>query len=321
MNAEKWKYENVRIALLDPSTDMRRLIKSALGMIGLRQVDECKSLIEVSHHLANKDMDLLIMDIDADTRRGVLAIRDIRNEQIGANPFLVIMALCGLPNRTTVSSILEAGADDVVIKPVSAQILMERIANLISNRKEFRVTTDYVGPSRPANDGLDLPTIAVPNTLRHKATGDETAKLEPETLKKATREIKIHQVFSIADDISDRAAILEDLASRNSGRVSSDLLRQLSDRVVRLNGHIVGNGLESLTEIGKSMGDVMGLIVKSAKPVPRQFEILRLHGQAVGVTIKSEDSARDIVADALAEAATLLKARGRKPMTASQKAS
>ncbi len=57
--------------------------------------------------------------------------------------------------------------------------MRQRVVNQIENRKEFIATDDYVGPDRRAeNRDLsedDLASIKVPNSLRHAATGDESA--------------------------------------------------------------------------------------------------------------------------------------------------
>jgi DNA-binding response OmpR family regulator len=65
---------------------------------------------------------------------------------------VVIVALTKRPALEVVRAALAAGSDDMVVKPVTARALRERVVNQIENRKEFIATDDYVGPDRRADD-------------------------------------------------------------------------------------------------------------------------------------------------------------------------
>ena len=70
---------------------------------------------------------LLIASDDLDP--GVFdAIRDIRHFKIGRNPFLMIGLLVRGDVEGAVKRALLAGADDVMIKPVSPGKMMDRLA-------------------------------------------------------------------------------------------------------------------------------------------------------------------------------------------------
>ena len=72
---------------------------------------------------------------------------------------------------------MASGEDDVLIRPFSASFLAERVRTLVDARKDFVVTSDYIGPNRrKASDRSNyVSMLEVPNTLRIKARPHEAA--------------------------------------------------------------------------------------------------------------------------------------------------
>lgn len=127
--------------------------------------------------------DLLLCDISLPGGDICEAVRELRHNQYGNNPFCSIILFIDEPNENIVRAASQAGLDDLQIKPVVAQKVLDRINYLVAKRKPFVVTTDYIGPDRRSSKRpgtQDIPTMDVPNSIALKAEG----KFDPRKFQK-----------------------------------------------------------------------------------------------------------------------------------------
>ena len=159
MNNEKLKIASV--VLLETNSEMRRLVKSALLGIGFGFVYDCRTVEQVRDAaVAETKPDIFVLDLDRDKDMVCHLIEDIRHSRLGDNPFVIIIGMTQYPEEPIIQSVLDAGTDDLVAKPVSIKILAERIEYLIKNRKDFVATTGYLGPQRAKGVRPDMEKAA-----------------------------------------------------------------------------------------------------------------------------------------------------------------
>ena len=305
-------YNSVTTLLVDHNHTVRQLVSSALWSVGIRDVIACKHVGEIGGILdtQQREIDLVIMSVDGDQDHALDTVRKIRGAHLGTNPFLVIMAHTWNPSVGVTQPTLESGTDDLIAAPLSAQILIDRIGNLVNNRKKFVVTMSYVGPERRATNraGTDeLPAIGVPNTLRYKVTNDESASAADGAIDRALHAVDTHRVYRVVTMLSDETLKLEEMAERYPEYpISSRKLRQIAVLAAMAKKQIDTKRLVQLSRIGDSMNGVMEKILDNKRPTRRDLEILRLHGQAVAAAILERDEAPKLLAGALNEAAVLV---------------
>ncbi len=314
MTQQELKFDNVRVVLLDQNMSMRRLIRSSLNSIGFSSIAECRDADDLVAMIRTNDPDLIMVDIDAETERICEIVREIRNGNLGENPFVIVIALTWHPEREVINLTLTAGTDDVVTKPVSASVLSERVGNLARNRREFVVTESYIGPERRARPEArpgDLPTVKVPNTLRQKSTGDKAAA-DVDAIQRAKREIKIQKVYRVAIQVTAKATQLGERLAKNGGQsLPRHHMQDLAQLVSAANDDIVREDLQHLTGIGASMVSVMDGLLRStdAASEPRQLEILLLHGQAIAASFQDDGDGAKLIEQALEKATNMIDAR------------
>jgi CheY-like chemotaxis protein len=298
--------DKVRVAHFDPNMRMRTLMRGMLLTTGFREIRECRSIPDIITLLETDAIDLLLIDIDTDTDDICKIVRDIREGTLGPDPYVVIMAMTWRPEQDMISRALQTGTDDLVAKPISTKVLSERTANLVHNRRDFVVTTSYVGPDRRSPDRRkpgDLPTIKVPNSLRFKATGDPGSVADVGALAAAREIVKSHLVFRIAAQISDKALALEEgIDGQTRAKIPPADLKELVSQVGEINNLIKVEELTQLKTIGHSMTHVINSIVEVGHASKRLLAVLRLHSQAIGATIKGDKSAAAMVSNALGRA-------------------
>lgn len=305
------RYDSIHVILVDQNLSMRRLMRSSLNTIGFEHVTECRNVENMLEVLAEDDADLLILDLDTETERVCQEIKNIRSGSSGNNPFVVIIALTWLPEKDVVHLTLTSGTDDVVTKPVSTKVLMERVGNLVQNRKKFVVTTTYIGPERRTAERQnenDLPSIDAPNTLRAKAVGDETATASRNRIAETMHLVKTQKVYRIAAQIGTKTVILIERAEKfRNTPVPRDRLHEISELVGALNEHVTAQKLDDYSGIATSMASVMENILNTVVPSPKQLEVLRLHSRAISASIIGDDSASQLITKALQATSALVK--------------
>lgn len=301
----KLDLDKVHVLLYETKGNIRRVIKFALLEIGFQEVHECTNLGEVMSMLRMYDPDLMILDLDGGYQNACRFMHDVRHQRVGDNPFVVSIATTWQANPEIIRAALDGGVDDIIMKPISVQIMNQRISNLIHNRREFIATTDYVGPERRRQENRALSEkdpghIKVPNSLRYKATGDEQAVVDDTAVQEALAAIVLQKIQRLSIELSNNAAQLEELSRSydNSFEISAKM--ELASKMVRqVQEYIQRQNLDGIVQIANSMAHVMDTIKTSADPKPKQFEILKLHSQAVTAALLDRSAEASKLAKAL----------------------
>ena len=144
---------------------------------GLKNVT-CHASLESLHKLiVELPPDLLVVsdDFDNDIYR---LVKDIRFQKIGDNPFMLISIIIGPHHGEALDRAIEAGVDDIIIKPVSAERVQERLRLVTFHRRPFIATDGYVGPERKNEEAppTDVHRVPVVNTLLETVNGRELDK-------------------------------------------------------------------------------------------------------------------------------------------------
>lgn len=299
-----YSLENVHVVLLEPQRNVRRVLKYELQEVGFRDVYDCGSVDNARSLINAEKPELLLLDLDGDQDGACTLIRDIRYRRVGHDPFLVIIAVSWRPEREMVHDVMKSGVDDMITKPVSVDMLSRRIDNMIEKRKKFVATETYFGPDRRQRERLhnddELPLVQVPNSLRHLATGDETAAIGEAAEQAALAAIALQRVQREAMEIMRVAEQMEALVQSSEQDAS---IVETIDRMVRL-AHNVADYFckrqsSGLVEVARSLAGVIDAMAGAAAPTSEQIGFLRLHSEAVCAVLMEQDNAAEIVARTL----------------------
>ena len=175
MTKTKLDFQNVGMLLGDGNAMIRQGIKGALFTQGFREIIDTDKTSVAREVIKTSPVDILITDYLLPDGDALQLIHDIRHHRCGTNPFIVIITLVDGPEKEVIMKVMDSGSDDIIIKPISAGKLLDRIALMVRDRKLFVVTTDYIGPDRRSSHRagtIDIPKIEVPNPVKAKVEGD-----------------------------------------------------------------------------------------------------------------------------------------------------
>ncbi len=124
-------------------------IKLSLTQVGVRHIHAHPTLDPLAKLMESISPDLIILG--GDVAPTVFDfIRDIRHNKIGTNPFVLVTTLIAADHFDAVKKAMQAGTDDIIVKPVKTEQLLQRLKRVTVNRQAFVVTSDYLGPDRRA---------------------------------------------------------------------------------------------------------------------------------------------------------------------------
>jgi DNA-binding response OmpR family regulator len=176
---EKDKVGDIDVYLGEPNEQVRESMRAMMRGEGFRRTRTFARMDDLVNAIKELPPDLLIAADDLDPTLFDM-VRDIRHFKIGRNPFIMVTLMVKPENDEAVKRAILAGADDVMIKPVSPGKMLERVAHMTMNRLPFIVTTDYVGPERRRQS--DRPSkirqLNVVNTFRSKVEGSRMSMAE-----------------------------------------------------------------------------------------------------------------------------------------------
>lgn len=119
-------------------------ILSGFGAGALRRAET----LEAAHLAVSREpVDFILVDHKVGEESGLEFIRHLRRLRTEVREAPVLIATAYAPG-SIITAARDAGADFIVVKPLTPRVLYERMSWLAENRKGFVVSDDYVGPDR-----------------------------------------------------------------------------------------------------------------------------------------------------------------------------
>lgn len=169
------RYENARVLVAEPNVELREGLVGALKSAGFGDIVQTGNMAGVRDALLAGGIDLVIADTVMPEGDLTELVWQTRHRQLGENPFVLVVALVGERTTAVVGKAVNSGVDDVLLKPIDPQQVLDRIDLLVRGRKRFVVTADYIGPdrrTRARSEGQTVPLVRVPNPLEMRTTGN-----------------------------------------------------------------------------------------------------------------------------------------------------
>lgn len=266
----EYDFSQVDAAIIDTQHNPARVLREVLARLGFRRVEIFDSARTAVGLLGSGTPDLILVDADSEEAEALRFIRAVRNELTTANPYACVIVTTWQPTSTLLMRVKNAGADDLLMKPVSPKQVQDRIVSLIEARKGFVVTADYTGPDRrkAPREGTQIPVLEAPNTLRLKAIGRFTQAAARSLLMEANRfvteqkrlRIGIQIAFLIEFSLAGLAQpVPERMAAEHLARVPGfidELLRRLDqEEGDHAAVEAVGRSLRAMAEAVRGQAD------------------------------------------------------------------
>jgi CheY-like chemotaxis protein len=134
--------------LVDDNQHMRAIVAAILKGAGVGNTFEVGDGAEALRVLRERPIDLAIVDFNMFPLDGVEFTRLVRNAPDSNNPFLPIIMMTGHAEKHRVCEARDAGVNEFIVKPVTANSVLSRIQAVIFKPRAFVKTDAYNGPCR-----------------------------------------------------------------------------------------------------------------------------------------------------------------------------
>lgn len=142
------KIEIVSVLVLDDHRFMQQVMRLILNGLGIRKVVCVETVDEALEKLATESFDIVIADYMLGGKTGAEFTRLARTSRSGGDRFIPIIACTADTTPKTIQELRDAGADEILGKPVSAQALWAKMTAVVNARRKFVSTPEFFGPDR-----------------------------------------------------------------------------------------------------------------------------------------------------------------------------
>jgi CheY-like chemotaxis protein len=141
-------FDRVTALLVERNSYAMAILSQALRGFGLDQQYRAQSGAEAKACLETVSVDVCFCEADLSDMRGVDLVRWIRRHALERLRYVSLIMLSGYTQLGTVEAARDAGINFVVKKPVSPEVLYDRLAWSVQGRRAFVQASDYAGPDR-----------------------------------------------------------------------------------------------------------------------------------------------------------------------------
>lgn len=150
-----YRFDDVKILLVDDSETMSCMIGSVLRALGSGRVLTAANGLAALDIMTMEPVDLVITDWRMQPIDGLELVRRLRSDKQPRDRFVPIIMMTAYTEPERVSEALAAGVSDILVKPVTVDLLCKRLTRLIERPRPFIKTQSYFGPlhALPSADG------------------------------------------------------------------------------------------------------------------------------------------------------------------------
>lgn len=129
--------EQLDVVVIDDSKTMQGIIRSMLNAMKVRRIRLFDSTETALHAMLNEPPNLIICEWKAGLVSGHQLLRMVRARFMEPLCYVPVIILTATPTRAIIDKAMGAGANLIVVKPISPAIMQERIAWLQRDQREL----------------------------------------------------------------------------------------------------------------------------------------------------------------------------------------
>lgn len=145
--------ERLSVLVLDDHRFMQQILRAMLQGLGVRKIVIASAVSEATDHIATERFDLVLADFRLEgASTGADFVKLVRAACERTDRFVPIIACTADTTPAVIQQLRDAGVDEIIAKPLSADALWKKIAAVVNNRRSFIATTHFFGPDRRRRD-------------------------------------------------------------------------------------------------------------------------------------------------------------------------
>jgi CheY-like chemotaxis protein len=137
-----------RVLLIDDNPQALEALHAMFRGFGVRKQFKCGSGAEAMHVVKTQELDLIVIDSSMPDMDGYDFVRWLRRDAPDISKFTPVIMLTGHAARSMVEKSRDSGANFVVSKPFTPEILLQRVFWVAKDERQMVVAQGYVGPDR-----------------------------------------------------------------------------------------------------------------------------------------------------------------------------
>jgi two-component system chemotaxis response regulator CheY len=141
-------FETLKALIVEDNAQMRALLRALLNSAGIKDIAEASNGRAAIDLLRERRSDLVLSDLAMKPMDGLEFTRHVRNHEHSPNPFVPIIMITGHTEKHRVEAARDAGVTEFLAKPITAQNLFTRIAEIVERPRAFVRCDSYFGPDR-----------------------------------------------------------------------------------------------------------------------------------------------------------------------------
>ena len=135
------------VLLIDGSQHSLNVMAQIMKGFGVREICRCASIDEAEKNVRGGTFDLIVIDPDVGGDAGYEFLHALRHSVGSPNALVPVILVSGHARVTDVARARDTGADYFVAKPLTPNVLLQRIMFVVRDKRDFEVG-EYIGPSR-----------------------------------------------------------------------------------------------------------------------------------------------------------------------------
>lgn len=170
-HSAKRKLAKIDVLLLDNDPKIVNLLSNVMQTLGFESLHRAQDGFEGIRILKEKPMDLIITDWDLQPvkeypdnipsnavitsewgefppNNGASFVRCLRHSPVSPDPFVPVIMLTGPTLKNNIRYARDAGVNEILLKPIVAEDLCERIIEIVERPRPFITSSSYRGPCR-----------------------------------------------------------------------------------------------------------------------------------------------------------------------------
>lgn len=140
--------KTLKVLLIEDNEHFRLLVRTVLHTLEIRDVREAADGLEALEILRGFPADFVILDWKMEPMDGISFTLKIRRSLESPNPYIPIIMVTGYSDLALVREARDAGVNEFLAKPLSANDLIGRIVSIVTRPRQFVRCDTYMGPDR-----------------------------------------------------------------------------------------------------------------------------------------------------------------------------